>query len=81
MIKIIIFLASAGAFFLLVKNKVSGKNEEREKKAIDTTDMERDTICNTYVERDTPYRLKYYDRVYYFCSDECLEKFKSEKGG
>ncbi|MDR2883888.1 MAG: YHS domain-containing protein [Deferribacteraceae bacterium] len=77
MIKIVVFLVSAGAFFMLVKSKFSPKSKKEDTKAIDTTDMEKDTICGTYVQSDTQYRLKYFDRVYYFCSNECLEKFKA----
>jgi YHS domain-containing protein len=76
-------VVSVGLLYLLTKNKLktlfSGGGNTNEPKAV-TTDMEKDPICSTYVQQETPYKLKYYDKIYYFCSQECLDKFKDSKG-
>lgn len=82
MSKILIFVVAIAVLFVLLKNKLGGGArpvEEKDKKAIDTTNMVKDPICGTYIEETTPYKVKYYGKVYYFDSEECLEKFKSQK--
>lgn len=61
---------------MLIKNK-GGKKEAP---AIDTTEMVKDPVCGTYVDESTKHKLKYYDKVYCFCSQECMDNFKKEKG-
>ncbi len=79
--KLIFLIVVIGILVLLMKNKVlpNKKEEKDEKKAIDTTNMSKDPVCGTYVEEGSEHRLKYYGKVYYFCSDECMEKFKAQK--
>jgi YHS domain-containing protein len=86
-IKIITFVVAAGILYLLTKSKLKklagdflGGGEKKDQHPVLTTDMEKDPICNTYVQQETPYRLKYYGKVYYFCSQECMDKFKEKKG-
>ena len=76
--KILFIVAAAALVFILTRNKGLYGNKE-EKQAIDTTNMVKDPVCGTYVEEDSEYKIKYYDKVYRFCSQECLEKFKSRK--
>ncbi|MDR2869087.1 MAG: YHS domain-containing protein [Deferribacteraceae bacterium] len=77
MIKLVIFIVAALVLYGLIRNKLLPSKKEPEQ--IDTTNMERDPICNTYVPEDTPHRLKYYDKMYFFCSQTCMDKFKAEK--
>lgn len=51
------------------------KNKKEEPAAID---MKRDVICGSFVEDTTKYKVRLYDKVYYFCSEECKEKFIKE---
>ena len=77
MLKFVVLGLCLFAAIMLFKNKGSKKEEV---KAIDTTDMVKDPICGTYVDETTKHKVKYYDKVYCFCSQECLDKFKEEKG-
>jgi len=51
--------------------------KEKEKNAIveDAIELVKDPICNIYVNRNTPYKVKYYDNIYYFCSEKCQNNF------
>ena len=77
----LLFLASVLAvmIFLFRKGVLFSKGKIEQKKVIDATDMSKDPVCGTYVEEGADYRLKYYGKVYYFCSQECLDKFKEIK--
>lgn len=69
---IMIYLALA----LFKKNKaVDNKAGEKG----DAVDLVKDPICETFVEKDTDYKVKLYDRIYYFCSEECRQKFIEQK--
>jgi len=69
--------------FTLFRNskKLSGNKKDE----IDSSPVElvKDPICETFVEMETPYKVKLYDNIYYFCSEECREKFivKNKKEG
>ncbi len=61
---------------LFKKNKsVSNGNEKKD----EAVDLVKDPVCDTYVEKDTDYKVKLYDRIYYFCSEECRQKFIEQK--
>lgn len=77
MAKIVILMVCLGVLVLLIKNKFTyGKKEE---KAIDTTNMVKDPVCNTYIDENSEYKVKYYEKIYHFCSQECMDKFKEQK--
>lgn len=38
--------------------------------------MEKDPVCGTYVDTDSALRHSFRGETQYFCSSECLEKFK-----
>ncbi|BAI79852.1 conserved hypothetical protein [Deferribacter desulfuricans SSM1] len=63
------------AFTLFRKKKV----ESEQKEISDSVDLVKDEICGTYVEITSPYKVKYYDKIYYFCSKECMDKFIESK--
>ena len=54
-------------------------NNKKSESADKPVEMKQDPICGTYVEEVTKYRVKYYDKIYYFCSDECKQKFIEQK--
>lgn len=35
-----------------------------------------DIVCGNKVSRDSKYLIEHAGRTYYFCSEECLSKFK-----
>lgn len=59
-------------FFAYTYIKKKKKKNEIEDKAIE---LVKDPICNIYVNRNTPYKVKYYDNIYYFCSEKCQNNF------
>ncbi|MDR0454641.1 MAG: YHS domain-containing protein [Deferribacteraceae bacterium] len=79
--KYIILIVSFLIMFFLVKNKLfpTEKKGEKAKEAINATEMSKDPVCGTYVEEGSKYRLKYYGKIYYFCSHDCMIKFKEAK--
>lgn len=42
-------------------------------------EMMQDPVCGTFVEEVTEYKVKYYDNIYYFCSDKCKQEFIKSK--
>jgi YHS domain-containing protein len=63
-------------FFVYVYIKKKKRKSELESNAIE---LVRDPSCNIYVNPNTPYKVKYYEKVYYFCSEECQSKFIENK--
>jgi YHS domain-containing protein len=59
-------------FIVYAYIKKKKKKNEIEDKAIE---LVKDPICNMYVNRNTPYKVKYYDNIYYFCSEKCQIDF------
>jgi len=41
--------------------------------------MVKDEACNTYLPKEDALRISYEGRDYFFCSDECKQKFLSSK--
>lgn len=39
-----------------------------------------DPVCHTLVPREQAYFLRHNDQSYYFCSDNCCQRFLTEKG-
>ncbi len=64
---------------LTVFKKFTKKQELKAKESDKPVDMKQDPICGTFVEEVTDYKVKYYDNIYYFCSDECKQKFIEQK--
>ncbi len=42
-------------------------------------DMVKDPVCGTYVSTNSDIRVRDGEKVYYFCSYECRDKFLKEK--
>lgn len=64
----------AFTFFRKKKPKVEETPQE-----VPAVEMKQDPICNIYVEDTTKFKVKYYDKIYYFCSEECKNKFVESK--
>lgn len=67
----ILFLCFAIFFVYTYVKKKKKKNAIVE----DAIELVKDPICNIYVNRNTPYKVKYYDNIYYFCSEKCQNNF------
>lgn len=60
------------------------KTDEKEKlnetkETANAVEMRQDPVCSSYVEETTKYKVKYYDKIFYFCSEECKNKFIEQK--
>lgn len=67
-------------YFYKFKNKKDKEkeNELNTKKEVKAVELKEDIICCSFVEETTKYKVKLYDKVYYFCSEECKNKFIEE---
>jgi len=59
------------------KKKLEAENTTEEK----AKDMVACDKCETFTESDTDFKVKYYDKVYRFCSKDCMDSFIEEKKG
>ncbi len=62
------------SIFTSNKNKLSGNRKEPQR--ID--DMVKDPFCETYIPKSTALSSLFDGERLYFCSEECLEKFKKK---
>lgn len=90
MLKLIIFLVAIYAIYRLFANDILKKRREEAKQAKEETDskieageMVQDPECGTYVAVDSSISVRNGDKVYYFCSYDCRDKFlkRLESGG
>lgn len=80
--KLLMLAVLIGAVVLLfrLKKKDGGKKEKDAVKGEpNALEMKEDPICKSYVEDTTNYKVKLYDDIYYFCSQECKDKFINQK--
>ncbi len=38
----------------------------------------KDAVCGMDIKTDSKFSTKYEDKLYYFCSENCLDKFKAK---
>ena len=75
--KILVFAAILIGVFFLFKRK-NNKSVEKKEETVKAVEMKKDSVCGSYVEETTKYKVKLYDKIYYFCSEECKHKFIEE---
>ena len=71
----------AGLFYYIrYKNKkdVEKQNKINLQKETKAVELKEDPVCGSFVEETSKYKVKLYDKVYYFCSEECKNKFIEE---
>lgn len=72
-------IAGVMVYFKFKKGSSSDAVLSKDKKEeLEAIDMKRDVVCGSFVEDTTKYKVRLYDKVYYFCSEECKEKFIKE---
>jgi len=72
----------AGLLFITVKLFRKPKGVEKKQTEVDNTvETVQDPVDGTFVGKDTEFKVKYYDKVYYFSSKENMDKFIEEKKG
>lgn len=75
------FLFIALGLFLLYKLFIGDKKvketrgKKQEEKLVASGEMVRDPICGTFVEKDSPIRVRQGEIVQAFCSYECRDKY------
>ena len=72
-------LVIGAAIFIAYKLIFGGKKKVKKSfEQVDTQsvgDMVKDPICGTYISADSDIRVRDGDKVYFFCSYECRDKF------
>ncbi|MCD8552550.1 hypothetical protein [Seleniivibrio sp.] len=78
MVKLLLFVLIAFVAFKLFRKPESLKKVREEAQALETAV---DPISGTYVSKDTEFKVKLYDKVYYFDSKDSMDKFIAQKSG
>lgn len=74
---LILILLAVAAFKLFRKPEaIKAKESSEGANAVDTV---QDPITGTFVSKDTEYKVKYFEKVYYFSSKESMDRFIAEK--
>ncbi|PLX70901.1 MAG: hypothetical protein C0602_05210 [Denitrovibrio sp.] len=64
--------------FKLFKKPVGADDNKTETGAVETV---QDPVNGVFVGRDTEFKVKYYDKLYYFSSQESMDEFIAQKKG
>jgi YHS domain-containing protein len=73
---LLVILLVVAAVKLFRKPEAVKAQEADANKAVDTV---QDPITGTFVSKDTEYKVKFYDKIYYFSSQESMNKFIEQK--
>lgn len=69
----------------LIREKIRIEAEKGRKKGVDDSKVEdvlvEDPVCHTLIPKHQAIRLRQDGKTYYFCSDECCDKFTGKSGG
>jgi YHS domain-containing protein len=79
MIRLAIIAALIYIIFRLLTRSGSSKQRHMESPPPDDLLVE-DPVCHTYVPQKDSESLRVNGTTYYFCSKECLQKFKTNQG-
>lgn len=62
-------------FVLFRNSKRLGNKSDSKQDSPKPVELIKDPVCETFVEKDTPFKVKFYDNYYYFCSEKCRDQF------
>ena len=80
MLKILIFAAFAYVIFRVLRQVFALKAPQRRADDAGPVDeMVQDPTCLAYIPRSTAIRKKVHGKTFYFCSQECADKFKDQE--
>ena len=82
MLKFVVLIVVGFILYKLITNDQRKKVEEQKQKKTEANPSEvmvKDPICGTYVSTDSEIRVKEGQKVLYFCSYECRDKFLEDK--
>ena len=76
--KVLLLLAVVAGivFFFKIKDKKSIEKQSDE--LLNAVEMKQDSVCGSFVEDTTKHKVKLNNKIYYFCSEECKNKFIEE---
>lgn len=76
MIKFLMFVVLAYvAYKLFTRSNKAEVESKKQESSNNPVELVKDPSCGTFVEKTTNYKVKYYDNIYYFCSEDCRQKF------
>ena len=64
---------------LTVFKRFSKQDSEKKKAEESALEMKQDPVCGTFIDETTRHKVKYYEKIYYFCSEDCKQKFIEQK--
>ncbi len=64
----------------IAKNKGDNKQSAEKSASQAAEKLVEDPVCHTLVPQGQALRLQHEDEIYYFCSEECCNRFIREKG-
>jgi uncharacterized protein len=80
MIRLILFLILIYLIYRIIKGFWGSAKQIRKSKTMGVIDeMVQDPYCETYIPRREAVRKSISGKEYFFCSQECADKFESEK--
>lgn len=77
-IKVVLLLAVVAGILFYFKKKDKQSIEKQSDELLNAVEMKQDSVCGSFVEDTTKYKVKLNDKIYYFCSEECKNKFIEE---
>lgn len=72
-------LAAIFVYFKFRQKDISGADSSKDNGSENALEMKLDPVCGSYTEETTKYKVRLHDKIYYFCSEECKNKFIEEK--
>jgi len=77
MVKFLLFILLAYAAYMLFKRSGAKEvgNTTSDRGTESPVELVKDPSCGTFVEKTTNYKVKLHDNIYYFCSEDCRQKF------
>ena len=73
-----LILAGIYVFFKIKDKKQDEQKYTDNNEEVKAVEMKQDAVCGSYVEETTKYKVRLHDKIYYFCSEECKNKFIDE---
>ncbi len=74
-------LAGVLAFIVFKLFRKPGSVEGDKAEQVDAVETVQDPINGVFVGKDTEFKVKYYDKIYYFSSKESMDEFIEQKKG
>ena len=73
--RIIILAVVAYLVYQMIKRTMRSKGDESLSQGASGEEMVLDSVCKSYIPRESALRVRRGDEVYYFCGEECRKEF------